>query len=159
MQIQQAGVRDAEAILILQKLAYRSEAEIYNEFSIQPLTQTPEEIEQEFESLLFLKAQDGERIIGSVRAREEQGTCFIGKLIVHPASQNQGLGTNLMNEIEGRFGRAERFELFTGHRSERNLHLYRKLGYRVFREQEISEKLTLLFMEKENSGPGNGSIL
>ena len=57
-----------------------------------------------------------------------------------------------MNEIEVCFNRAGRFELFTGHKSERNLHLYRKLGYRVFRNEKISEKLTILYMEKHGEG-------
>jgi len=153
MGIERAGAGDAAEILALQKLAYRSEAEIYNDFSIQPLTQTMEEIGAEFGRMLFLKALDGGRIVGSVRAREEQGTCFVGKLIVHPEFQNRGLGTKLMHEIEGRFGGARRFELFTGHRSERNLHLYRGLGYRVFRERKVSGALTLLFLEKENRRP------
>jgi hypothetical protein len=53
-----------------------------------------------------------------------------------------------MNEIENAFGSAKRFELFTGNRSERNIHLYRKLGYRIFRSEELTEDVTLVFMEK-----------
>jgi hypothetical protein len=53
-----------------------------------------------------------------------------------------------MREIEGAFAQAERFELFTGDRSKRNLHLYRKLGYSVFKRQELTERVTLVFMEK-----------
>lgn len=148
MLIRRAPVADAVEILALQKLAYRSEAAIYNDFSIQPLTQTLEEVEREFDRMLFLEALTGGRIVGSVRARQEQGTCFIGKLIVHPAFRNRGLGTRLMREIEGRFGDAERFELFTGHRSEGNLRLYRRLGYRAFRERKVGDALTLVFLEK-----------
>ena len=40
MEIEPAMIEDAAEILALQKLAYRSEAEIYNDFSIQPLLQT-----------------------------------------------------------------------------------------------------------------------
>lgn len=53
-----------------------------------------------------------------------------------------------MHEIEKHFPEAERYELFTGHKSERNLHLYRKLGYRPFRSQRVTEKLTLVFLEQ-----------
>jgi GNAT superfamily N-acetyltransferase len=76
------------------------------------------------------------------------GTNFIGKLIVHPDFQNQGIGTRLMNEIEKRFDQAERYELFTGYKSERNLHLYRKLGYKPFRSERATDKVTLTFLEK-----------
>ena len=151
MIIEQATVLDAEEILKLQKLAYQSEAEIHKDYSIPPLTQVIKEIEAEFENQFFLKALvDGKRIIGSVRAYIESWTCFIGRLIVHPDFQNQGIGTSLMHEIEGRFKEAERFELVTGHLSERNIYLYQKLGYREFKREKVNENLELVYMEKVN---------
>ena len=151
MTIKRAVVEEAGEILELQKFAYQSEARIYNDYSIPPLLQTAEEIEAEFQSHLFLEALVDKRIVGSVRACLDHGTCKIGKLIVHPDFQNRGIGTKLMAEIERRFIKAERFELFTGHRSERNLHLYRKLGYRIFKREKISDLLTLVYLEKFNS--------
>jgi hypothetical protein len=53
-----------------------------------------------------------------------------------------------MNEIEHAFSHAARFELFTGHLSERNLYLYRKLGYRSFKQERITDALTLVYLEK-----------
>jgi len=150
MIIKHAGVEDAAEILELQQLAYLTEARIYNDYTIAPLVQTAEEIEADFRSQVFLKALEDGAIVGSVRARMDHDTCMIGKLIVHPDRQNRGIGTKLMNDIEGCFNQAGRFELFTGHKSERNLHLYRKLGYRVFRNEKISEKLTIVYMEKNN---------
>jgi ribosomal protein S18 acetylase RimI-like enzyme len=146
--IESADVRDAKEILDLQKLAYRSEAAIYDDYAIPPLIQAPEEMEADFDDNLFLRASHRGKIIGSVRGRLSRGTCFIGRLIVHPAHQGRGLGTSLMNEIEKRFPEAERFELFTGHRSEGNLRLYARLGYRVFKREKISETLEFVYMEK-----------
>ena len=148
MSIEQATIDDAQEILALQKLAYTSEAEIYNDFTIQPLHQTLEEIKAEFENQYFLKFYANGRIAGSVRAYMKEGTCFISKLIVHPESQNQGIGTILLKGIENAFDHAARYELFTGHRSEKNLHLYQKQGYKIFRSQKLTEALTLVFMEK-----------
>jgi ribosomal protein S18 acetylase RimI-like enzyme len=151
MLIEQAKVEDAEEILKLQKLAYQSEAEIHNDYSIPPLTQSIREIETEFENQIFLKASvDDRKIIGSVRAYVRQGTCFIGKLIVHPDFQNQGIGTLLMHEIERRFGYAKRFELFTGHLSKRNMYIYQKLGYLAFNREKVNKNLELVYMEKTN---------
>ncbi|MCJ7773774.1 MAG: GNAT family N-acetyltransferase [Desulfobacterales bacterium] len=144
----QAKIEDLEEILALQKIAYRSEAEIHNDFSIPPLHQTLSEIREEFQHQLFLKVVEQGKIIGSVRAYEKKGTCFIGKLIVHPLFQNQGIGTKLLPEIEGRFEHAKRFELFTGYKSKKNLYLYNKLGYKEFKRNTISDKLTLIFLEK-----------
>jgi len=151
MIVEPAKAGDAEEVLALQKLAYRSEAEIYGDYTIPPLTQTLEEIETDFENQLVLKASVNGKIVGSVRAYIREGTCFIGRLIVHPDFQNRGIGTRLMDEIEKRFGQVERYELFTGHRSERNLRFYRKLGYKAFKSVEVTENLGLVLLEKRLS--------
>ena len=100
-----------------------------------------------------LKASAEGRIVGSVRGHLREGTCFVGRLIVHPDYQNQGIGTRLLHEIQRVFDQAERFELFTGHRSERNLYLYRKLGYQPFMSKQITSALTLVYLEKPVQGP------
>jgi ribosomal protein S18 acetylase RimI-like enzyme len=148
MTFERATVLDAEEILSLQKLAYRSEAEIYNDFSIPPLLQTLEEIRKDFESQLFLKTVRDGKIVGSVRAFLREGTCYVGRLIVHPEFQNQGMGTELMRGIEETFKEARRFELFTGHKSEKNLYLYEKLGYKAFKTVKANERLNIVFLEK-----------
>jgi ribosomal protein S18 acetylase RimI-like enzyme len=146
--LERAASEDAAEILTLQKLAYQSEAAIYDDFAIPPLTQTLEEIVADLKRQTFLKATMEGRIVGSVRAYLQDGTCFVGRLIVHPSFQNQGIGTRLLGEIERAFDQAERFELFTGHLSERNLYLYQKLGYRPYRNRTVSEALTLVHLEK-----------
>lgn len=148
MIIENALISDLEEILALQKLAYLSEAEICNDFSIPPLLQTIEDIKSEYAYKTFLKAVDSGKIIGSVRANLQDGTCYIGKLIVHPDFQNRGIGTALMNSIENCFKGCKRYELFTGKKSVKNIYLYNKLGYRIFKEEKISEKLTLVSLEK-----------
>ena len=149
MVIEQAQTSDAPVILALQKLAYLSEAEIWQDYTIPPLTQTLEEIEQEFQNRTVLKVAVDGKIIGSVRAHLQEGTCYIGRLIVHPDFQNQGIGAKLLREIEGRFAQARRYELFTGEKSERNLYFYQKWGYRIFRKEELTDKVTLVFLEKK----------
>jgi phosphoribosylanthranilate isomerase len=147
--IQKVRKGDLEEVLALQKLAYQREAELNNDFNIPPLTQTLEEIRAEFRQALFLKAMDGDKIIGSVRAYEKGGTCHIGRLIVHPDYQNRGIGSMLLKAVEGKFD-CQRFELFTSERSERNLYLYVKFGYREFKRVALNEKTTLVFLEKFN---------
>jgi GNAT superfamily N-acetyltransferase len=148
MDIQKAVLGDAEEILSLQKLSYWSEAEIYDDFTIPPLRQTLEEIKKDFQAQMFLKAVENGRIIGSVRAFVKEGTCYVGRLIVHPDFQNHGIGKQLMGRIEEVFKEASRFEIFTGHRSERNLYVYEKLGYKRFKTVTANEKLTIVFLEK-----------
>jgi ribosomal protein S18 acetylase RimI-like enzyme len=148
MIVEEAGIEDAEEILALQKEAYASEGELYDDYTLPPLVQTLEEIRADFDRQLFLKAVEEGRIIGSVRAHEEGGTCFVGRLIVSPDRQDMGIGTGLMDEIEGRFPEASRFELFTGHRSEKALHIYIKRGYGVCRIRPAHDRLTIVFLEK-----------
>ena len=148
--IEVASIENAKEILELQKLAYISEAEIIDDFTIPPLHQTIDEILSEFNHQVFLIAKLENEIIGSVRCYMEKGTCYIGKLIVHPDNQNCGLGTRLLNVAEIQFPDANRYELFTGQKSEKNLHIYVKCGYRFFKSKVVSDKLTLVFLEKIN---------
>lgn len=135
-------------ILALQRIAYQSEGELYNDFSLPPLLQTLHEITADFDDQLFLKAVVDGKIVGSVRGYMQKSTCYVGRLIVHPDYQNRGMGTRLMDEIESRFPTAERYELFTGQLSEKPLHIYEKRGYKRFRVEEIHEGLTLVYLEK-----------
>jgi ribosomal protein S18 acetylase RimI-like enzyme len=151
MIINKAKVSDAKEILSLQKRAYQSEAELYDDFSIPPLVQKLEEIKYEFKNHVFLKAIGHRKIIGSVRALQiDNKTCYIGRLIVHPDFQNQGIGTKLMNEIENIFNECSRFELITGHKSYKNIKLYEKLGYKIFKTEKLTENLDLIYLEKVN---------
>ncbi len=146
--IRHANVKDAEEILELQKLAYQSEAIIYNDWSIPPLTQTLEKIKEEFAENTFLKACESDKIVGSVKVSINNENYEIGRLIVHPALQGKGIGTQLMLAVEAEFPMAKRFELFTGSKSVRNIHLYEKLGYKIFTRKQLSELVELVFMEK-----------
>jgi GNAT superfamily N-acetyltransferase len=148
MEITQATIEDAEQILALQRLAYRTEAQRYDDPSLPPLVETLAEMRAEFARSVFLKAVVGGRIIGSVRAWSDGRTCFVGRLIVHPDSRRQGIATRLMREIERCFPRVGRFELFTGYRSEGNLRLYEKLGYRAFKREQPAQGPVLVFLEK-----------
>lgn len=151
MIIEQADIDDAEEILALQKICYISEAEIYSDYSIPPLIQTKNEIKAHFEDYFFLKAVESGHIIGSVKARmSDHDTCYIGRLIVHPDFQNQGIGTQLMERIEEIFSKCQRWELMTGDKSERNIKFYEKRSYNMFKIEKLTSKLNLVYLEKIN---------
>ncbi|UXY14587.1 GNAT family N-acetyltransferase [Chitiniphilus purpureus] len=139
---------DAPAILALQRCAYQAEAQRYGDPALPPLTQTLDELEAEIAAGIVLKARIGTVLVGSVRARLVDGTCRIGRLIVDPASQRRGIGSALLQAIEAACPQAERFALFTGSRSADNLRLYRRHGYQVNGEQVVSDKVTLVLLEK-----------
>lgn len=151
MIIQPASIGDALEILTLQKVCYQSEAEIYQDYNIPPLIQTLEEIKSEFGEYFFLKVVKDDRIIGSVRARMiTPDTLYIGRLIVHPDSQNQGIGSKLMGKIENKFPEAERLELITGHKSLKNIKFYERRGFEIFETKKLTPNLNLLYLAKTN---------
>ena len=148
MIIIKAEKEDLQKILDLQYLAYQSEARLFDNQDIPPLKQTLADVENEYQKGMILKALDeGETIIGSVRAFCDSGTVYIGKLMVHPSKQGQGIGTKLLLEMEKQC-QNQRYELFTSSRSERNIELYKKLGYKIFDEEQVTEELRFVYMEK-----------
>ncbi len=152
MEIRDAIFNDLPSILKLQKLCYRENAERYNDYQIPPMIQTINDLEDEFNYNVILKAEDQSKIIGSLRAYEKNGICYIGRVIVHPDYQNKGIGTKLMIEIERRFPNVSKYELFTGYKDEKNIYFYGKLGYKIFKEENLGYKIKLVFLEKIRIG-------
>ncbi|MFV2121176.1 GNAT family N-acetyltransferase [Streptomyces sp. Act-28] len=152
--ISAASARDAEQILKLQYLCYQSEAELYDDYTIEPLTQSLDDLKAELERGHALVARLGDEIVASVRGEvDETGTARIGRLIVHPRLRRHGLGGRLLDAIEEHFARdarvaAKRFRLFTGHRGGRNLGLYRRKGYEPVATEQVGPRLTLVTLEK-----------
>ncbi|MEA4912958.1 MAG: GNAT family N-acetyltransferase [Christensenella sp.] len=147
MTITPAVYDDLPAILALQYRAYQSEAELLQDFSIPPLCQTLASLQEEFARGVVLKAVEGDAIIGSVRAHAEESALQIGKLIVEPSFQGRGIGTRLLQSVELACP-AARYELFTSSKSEKNLRLYERAGYRRFAQKEIKKGLTFIYLEK-----------
>ncbi|AWK07783.1 GNAT family N-acetyltransferase [Streptomyces spongiicola] len=151
--ISAATAEDAEQILKLQYLCYQSEAELYGDYRIEPLTQTLAELRAELDRGHALVARLGDEVVASVRGEADgEGIATIRKLIVHPRMQRHGLGGRLLDAIEAHFAgesAARRFQLLTGHRSERNLRLYRGHGYTPVSTRVMNPRLTLVTMEKD----------
>jgi len=155
IKIEKAQLSNAAELLDLQKLAFRSEAEIHQDFRISPLIETLETYRSDFSNHHYFKATLNNVIIASVRGRlTDENRLLIGRLIVHPDYQNQGIGKKLMGFIENEFREANEYELFTAERSSRNMTFYKRLGYEVvekFREP-ANEKVILVRLRKKPEG-------
>jgi ribosomal protein S18 acetylase RimI-like enzyme len=148
VKIEKAKREDLNEILELQYLAYQSEAALFGTNDIPPLRQTLDEVVKEYNVGTILKMVDENGIIiGSVRAKENNDTVYIGKLMVHPDYRGNGFGTKLLSEIEHLFPN-KRYELFTSTRSVDNIRLYQKSGYKIFSERIENDELTFVYMEK-----------
>jgi chorismate mutase/GNAT superfamily N-acetyltransferase len=128
--VSSAAIDDAQSILSLQKRAFIQEAERNGgDYNIPPLVQTLPEMQRDFSEYTILKATDGSQTVGSVRAKQIQSTCHIGRLVVEPIFPKRGIGRLLMKSIEERFTSVTDYELFTGAKSIDNIGFYNKLGY------------------------------
>ncbi|WP_327675804.1 GNAT family N-acetyltransferase [Kitasatospora sp. NBC_00458] len=150
--ISTAEAEDAEQILKLQYLGYQTEAELYGDWAIEPLTQSLESLRAELTEQHFLVARLGGEIVGTVRGRlGPDGVGRIGRLVVHPRMQRHGLGGRLLEALERRLaedGAVTAYRLFTGHRSLGNLRLYARQGYRQTAVEKVSGRLSLVRLEK-----------
>ena len=146
--IEKANLEDLDEILRLQYLAYQSEAALFGSNDIPPLKQKLDEVTEEYAQGRILKMIDEDgAIIGSVRAKEADGTVYIGKLMVHPDHRRKGYGRRLLTEIERNFP-GKRYELFTSTRSKDNIRLYKDNGYREFDQRVAGDDLVFVYMEK-----------
>ncbi len=149
--ITRAEESQAADILKLQRLSYQSEAELYGDWMLPPLVQTLPEITAEFSNQYFLVAWQGSEIVGSVRATLQGDLCRIGRLIVHPKHQRQGIGRALMRAIETSHPQASMFEVFTGHKSTANIAHYQSHGYKISGRAPVSDKVTIVALQKPHT--------
>ncbi|MER8100294.1 GNAT family N-acetyltransferase [Kitasatospora sp. NPDC094016] len=151
--ISAADAEDAEQILKLQYLGYQPEAELYGDWAIEPLTQSLESLRAELSGQYVLVARLGDEVVGTIRGHvDAEGVGRIGRLVVHPRMQRHGLGGRLLDALERRLAEDGRpvtsYRLFTGHRSLGNLRLYTRLGYRQSAVEPVTDRLSLVHLEK-----------
>lgn len=156
IEITPAQAGDAQQILDLQRAAYQLEADIYGVYDLPPLTQTLDDLIAEYATHTILVARHGpgiattpsDPIVGTVRARIVDGTAYVGRLAVLPDMHGRGIGRQLLWGVERSTAPVDRYELFAGHRSVRNLRMYERAGYRRVRTEHQTDKVSLVYMEK-----------
>jgi GNAT superfamily N-acetyltransferase len=156
--IERAEPGDAGELMTVQRAAYVAEAQLYGDPFIPPLVESVEQLQKVLAGdAVVLKAMLGGRLVGAVRAQFSDHTCLVGRLVVVPDQQNRGIGRRLMAALEDEVaGRADACVLFTGHLSETNLRLYRRLGYSETHRERVAAHLTLVHMRKPLVPAGTG---
>ncbi|TWV33556.1 GNAT family N-acetyltransferase [Streptomyces misionensis] len=147
-----ATEQDAEQIFRLQYLCFQSEAALYGNYRIDPLVETLDAVREEIASDCVFVARLGDEVVGAVRGKvTEDGAAAIARLCVHPRLQGHGIGARLLRAAEsalaGERG-ATLFRLETGHRSEGNLRLYRRVGYEAVGRAKGTDGVDLIILEK-----------
>jgi GNAT superfamily N-acetyltransferase len=142
-----AGTReDAPEVLVLQRCCWVAEAIANDTLDIPPLHEDLGVVQDWVGTAWLLR--HGPRLIGGVRATREGTGWHIGRLMVAPDRQGEGLGRRLLAHMEAVApAGVERFALFTGRRSTRNLALYEAAGYR-----RVGEDDSVVRLEKPRPG-------
>lgn len=149
---------DAGEVLTVQRAAYVTEAQLYHDPDIPPLTESLDEVRAAIDAGGVFVARLGGRVVGSVRGTLAGDVCHVGRLVVAPDMQGRGVGTALLDAVEGAHaGQARSLRLFTGERSEGNLRLYRRCGYRYSHTERISENFSFVHLRKDVGGSRTGS--
>ena len=148
MNIQPARQQDLPEILAVQRAAFETEAQLVNDWNIPPLTQTLDELTNDWRKGIMLKAvnEDG-IIVGTVRGHNAPDGFYIGRLAVLPQWQGRGMGTALLEAIIA-IAEACRLVLFTSTKSERNLRLYERFGFKPFKNSTTATGVPLVWLEK-----------
>lgn len=134
----------AGELLTLQRAAYVTEAQLYDDVRLPALVQTLDELVGELAVSTCLAAVAGTRLVGAVRARERDGVLHV----VAPDLQGHGVGTRLLRAAE-LATRLPRAALFTGARSVANLRLYHRHGYVQTMRERVRPGLELVHLVKE----------
>ena len=122
---------DAPEVLVLQRCCWVAEAITNQTMDIPPLHESLEKVRGWMPQAWVLRDQG--RLIGAVRGFADGDTWQIGRLMVAPDRQGEGLGSLLLSHIESQApAEAVWHVLFTGAASERNLGQYRRAGYTDF---------------------------
>jgi ribosomal protein S18 acetylase RimI-like enzyme len=145
--IERAKAADAGEIMTVQRAAYVSEAQLYDNPHFSALSEPLESVRSAISSDVVLVAREGTRIVGAVRGRVDGDVCHVERLVVAPDMQGRGIGRALLLAVE-EAAPVRRFVLHTGDRSAANLALYRKVGYEQFHEERVADTLSLIHLEK-----------
>ena len=156
MNIQPARQQDLPEILAVQRAAFEAEAQLVNDWNIPPLTQTLDELADDWRKGIMLMAVNADgKIVGTVRGHKAPDGFYIGRLAVLPQWQGRGMGSALLEAIidlaqtipkaaEQVQTCAKRLVLFTSTKSERNLRLYERFGFKPFKNSTSATGVPLV---------------
>lgn len=130
--IEPATAADGAELLVLQRCCWVQEA-IANETLEHPaLHESLDDVLEWLTTWSVWRVRLAHRLVGAARARLDGDTWEIGRLMVAPDLAGHGLGRRLLAFAEAQApAPAQRFALYTGARSTRNIAMYERAGYHL----------------------------
>jgi GNAT superfamily N-acetyltransferase len=126
------GLPDAGELLTLQRAAFVPEARAHHTLDLPPLLETFDQVHTVLRdpACLAWGFRAHGRLVAAVRIRVAGAVGEVGRLVVAPDQQGQGLGSMLLLAAEERLPRGVTLlRLFTGEYSTGPLRMYPRLGY------------------------------
>ncbi len=131
-EIRPAVAADAGEILTLQRACWMQEQQANPDAWVPALHETLDDVRRWLPEWTVLTLRRAGRLVGGARARLDGDVWDIGRLMVAPDLQGQGLGRALFEAIEAAApAAATSYALFTGAGSTENLRFYKRAGYRL----------------------------
>jgi len=150
----EAGHKDLQLILELQKNSFKDLLDKYKDYDINPGNETIEDIERRFHQPFtdYLLISYLDEPIGAVRIvkHESDKDIRISPVFIIPEYQGRGLSQETFRLIEERYKWVDLFKLDTILEEAKLCYLYEKLGYKKTGHYEkIKENMTIVYYEKE----------
>ena len=150
----------AGELLTLRRAAFVTEAQLYDDPHIPPLTQTLPELREDLarDSVVTIGAWEGQRMIGSVRVEIEDEKATLGRLAVAPDKQGRGIGTEMLFAVLPYLPeQTKEIWVFTGKDSKQNLAMYTKHGYEEQYDKAAGD-LTYTYLRRVLDAAGARSV-
>ena len=148
MKIELATIQDVPALLDLQRKAFGPLCAELDWKDAPILTESLEQAYEEFSRCTTLKVQNNKGvIIGSVNGNVTDGSLYIGRLMVLPEYQQQGIGKQLFREIQSRLPH-RRAWLCTCKQVRPPYEFYLREGFKPYKIEEVGPGLTWAYLEK-----------
>lgn len=124
---------DVAELVVLQRCCWVPEAILNDNLNVPALHETAADVLDWTTTWSTLCLRRGGRLLGAVRARSAPDDAWeLGRLMVAPDLEGQGLGRWLLARAEGLApDSVTRFMLFTGENSMRNIRIYQRAGYEL----------------------------
>lgn len=137
-----------EALVGLQRAAYRVEADLLGVETLPALTETGQQLRASGER--FLGAYDAGRLVGAVSWRREGDLLDIRRLVVAPDAFRRGIGSRLLEELDAVEGGARRTIVATGAANPPARRLYERHGFNPTEERLAPGGVPIVIYERRS---------
>jgi tRNA (guanine37-N1)-methyltransferase len=141
---------DAGELLTVQRAAFLTEARLNGTLELPPLTETLTELTTSIEGDTVLVARLRGRLVAAVRGMAKPGhRWYIGRLVVAPDLERQGIGSLMMDLIEELSPPdTHALQLLIGAASVANQGFYRRRGYVDIERTVNADGVPIVIMER-----------